>query len=132
MADKDRKLYLTPFANGEDDEADIFIAYGEDKDYMPVFTVTYGDDGDAEIILSFGGEDDDTPVFRVRRTGHHTQTVSMRFPSCLKFMPYAVVGEMVRVSRKFIEDNFGEAVRYNQTPKARLGPEPSDDRKWNE
>ena len=131
MADKEHKLYLVPFANGEDDSK-IFIAYGEDKDYMPVFKITYGDDDDAETIWSFGGENDDTPVFRVRRTDYHTRTHSMRFPSCLKFMPYAVGGEMIAVSRKFIEDNFGEAVRYNQVPKAWLGPELSDDRKRNE
>ena len=76
-------MKLVEFVNGEGDEADRFVAYGRDELQMPVYTV---------------GE------------GVHYETVSMNFPSCLKFMPDADVGEMRDVSAAFIRRRYGEMV----------------------
>ena len=68
--------YVARFFDGRE----RYVAYGHDKDYLPVFHV---------------------------RSGDHVAT-PMRYPSCLKFMPFATVRAMRRMRREDVHRLYGE------------------------
>ena len=63
-----------------DGTAKRYVAYGRDKMYLPVFAI---------------------------RSGDHVKT-RMRYPSCLRFLPYATVRPMLRMDSKEIARRYGE------------------------
>ena len=65
-----------------------YVAYGQDKEYLPVFHV---------------------------RSGDHVKTM-MRYPSCLKFMPFATVRTMRRMTRAEIHRLYGEQMPARPQP----------------
>ena len=70
------KEYVARFSDGPD----RYVAYGQDKDYLPVFHV---------------------------RSGAHVKTM-MRYPSCLKFLTYATVRALRRMTSAEIKQLYGE------------------------
>ena len=72
------KKYVARFSNGSDSR---YVAYGRDETDMPVFSILPD---------------------RV-----HVKT-RMRYPMCLRFMPYATMRPMVRMDSKEIERRYGE------------------------
>ena len=94
-ADMDREVWFVWFRNGND----FFIAYGPDKWMMPVYR----------------------PGDRV----YHRRTVSMRFPSCTKFMPHATGGEIRKVTRARIRSRYGRPLSPREQDPRLLGDEES-------
>ena len=71
------RYFVTRFSDDEDE----FLAYGYIKDNRPVYRVN-----ERELTLINGGK--------------------MRFPSCLKFLPYAEVEEMERMTKADFEAKY--------------------------
>ena len=87
------RIYLVEFVLDPDDpDADRYIAYGEDRDSMPVYLLSY--------------------------SGSKHYTTKLRFPSALKFFPYADGSEIQRVDREVIAERYGPKI--NAT-----GPDPT-------
>ena len=59
------------------------------------YWLTQFTDGD-ESFVAYGPDPDDMPVYEVLDEGH--VWTPKRFPSCLKFMQYADVGEVMESS----------------------------------
>lgn len=53
-----------------------------------------------KVFVACGTEQDDRPVFRLNDDGKYEERPLMRYPGCLKFMPYATVYKDVLLSRK--------------------------------
>ena len=100
MVSKERDLHLAEFLVKGDKEDENYVAYGKDKDYMPVFSIHHG---------------------------YHMET-KMRYPSCLKFLYDVDVEETIKASREFIWNKYGEAVPVGEMPSAMLGLPPNPDR----
>ena len=95
-ADLGREVWFVRFRDGNN----FFIAYGPDKWMMPVYRPGGG--------------------------VYHRRTVSMRFPSCMKFMPYATGGDISRVTRARIRRHYGLPLGpYEQDPRL-LGTDPEE------
>ena len=93
MASKERNLHLAEFIVKGEDEDENYVAYGKDKDYMPVFRVRYG---------------------------YHIE-MKARYPSCLKFLHDVDVEETIKASRELIWNKYGEAVPLGEVPSAIVG-----------
>lgn len=63
-------------------------------------------------LITYGLDWDSMPVFAPGYK-HHRQT-KMRFPSMLKFMPYAMVGKWRQATKAEIEDEWGIQVGWRE------------------
>ena len=86
---------------------------------MPYWLTRFKDG--PETYIAYGSDPDRLPVFHVR-SDSHVRTM-MFFPGCLRFIPYADVGELGQMEAEDVTRAFGEQLDATlpDTPEAESG-----------
>lgn len=59
-----------------------------------------------DVFVACGPDEDDRPVFYLNADGKYKVRPLMKYPECLKFMPYAPVGMDTRLTQVEISSKF--------------------------
>ena len=59
-----------------------------------------------DVFVACGTDEDDRPFFHLNEDGKYKVRPLMRYPECLKFMPYATVGRDTRLTQAEISSKF--------------------------